>query len=369
MKSPVFYTPARGNSRRNKFTRLGELVERVGLAGRFDPGDLIAVKVHWGEPGNADFLSPVFTRQLVGVLTGAGTRPFVTDSNTLYRGGRHRAPENLEAAAANGFTQQTLGCPVIVADGLRGFDYREVPVAGRHVQSARVASAIAEADGLVVVSHVKGHMVFGFGGALKNLGMGCSAAAAKQFLHADVRPRVKSEDCVGCGHCAAHCAFDAIGLVPGSRGKGRVARVDPDRCAGCGECLVVCPEEAIPIDWGDDYDGCQEKSAEYARAAVAGKESRTVYFNFVVSVTPDCDCCSWSDAPLVPDIGYLASHDPVAIDLASVELVNGFTGFPDRYPVPSGDHFREVHGVDWMVSLRHAAALGLGNLEYDLVEV
>lgn len=359
MKSTVHFAPARASSRRNAYARLAQLVAATEPAGRFSAGDLVAVKVHWGEPGNTAFVPSFFVREVVTGLKELGVRPFVTDSNTLYRGRRHDALANLEAARDNGFTAETLGCPVVVADGLRGTDYREVGVAGRHLSSARIAAAIVEADGMVVISHVKGHMVFGFGGAVKNLGMGCAAAPAKQLLHADVRPTVAEELCTGCGQCQAHCRFGALALVDGGDGK-LVAHIDQGSCSGCGECLVVCPREAIPINWEGDPATTQEKTAEYALAAVAGKEGRCLYLNFLTAITPDCDCCDWSDAPLVPDIGYLAATDPVAIDLASLDLINQGQG---------RDLFRSRRDIDYRPLLDHAAALGLGSLDYRLVRM
>ena len=369
MGSKVYFAAARGTSSKNKFDRVQELLEKVEGDRAFSQGELVALKVHWGELGNADFLPSFFIRKVVEVLGASGAKPFVTDSNTLYRGSRHNAVDNLATAAANGFTAATLGCPVLVADGLRGTDYTEVAVAGKYMTTAKVAGAIASADGLAVVSHVKGHMIFGFGGALKNLGMGCAAAPAKQFLHAEVRPKVKGNKCTACGTCVAQCKFGAISLVSRQDGSRSVAHIDHSACAGCGECIIICPEAAIPIDWDGDALATQEKTAEYAAAAVAGKK-RCIYLNFLVSITPDCDCCHWSDAPIVPDIGYLASTDPVAIDMASVDLVNSFTGFPDLFQVPlAGDRFRAIHDVDYMPTLRHAAHLGMGSIEYDLVEL
>lgn len=368
MASPVYFTQARGTPRLNMFGRLEKLVRRAGLEDAIAQNALTAVKVHWGEKGNAAFVPSFFVRHLVSLVRSAGGLPFVTDTNTLYRGSRHNAVDNLETARDNGFCEATLGAPVVIADGLTGMDYREVGVAGEHLQTARIASAIADADAMVVVSHVKGHMVFGFGGALKNLGMGCSAAAAKQSLHADVRPVVDASRCNGCGQCQEHCAFGAI-TMERSDTAGPNAAINLEECAGCGECLVVCPAAAIPIDWGGDdgstFASTQEKTSEYARAAIDGKEKTTLYVSFLTNITPDCDCCSWSDAPIVPDIGFLASRDPVAIDMASVDLVNAAGDSPSA----GADRLRAVHDIDYMPTLTHAARMGLGSLEYTLVEI
>ncbi len=357
MASTVWLSPARGTPEKNRLQRIDELLMRVRLADRFGEGDLVAIKTHWGEAGATAFVPSFFLRRVVRGVKGTGARPFVTDTNTLYRTRRHDAVDNLRTAAANGFTAETLGCPLVIADGLIGTDGRDVKVPGAvHAATARIATAIVESHGMVVVSHVKGHMVFGFGGALKNLGMGCSAGPAKQLLHADVRPVVDEEICSGCAACLAHCRFDGIGMV--GTGDGPRARIDHDACSGCGECVVVCPVEAIPIRWDGDPGRTQEKTAEVARAAVLGKEARTVYLNFITEVTPDCDCCSWSDAPLIPDVGVLASTDPVAVDMASLDLVREAAG--------GRDVFREHRDIDPMPLLRHAERLGLGSIEYRL---
>ncbi len=357
MAPVVWLSEARGTPEKNRLQRIDDLLVRLGLGARFEAGDLVAVKTHWGEAGNTAFVPSFFVRRIVRGITQTGARPFVTDTNTLYRTRRHDAVDNLRTAAANGFTAETLGCPLVVADGLVGLDGQDVTVPGAvHRPVARIASAVLESQGMVVVSHVKGHMVFGFGGALKNLGMGCSTGPAKQYLHADVRPAVVESECVACGACLHHCRFDALAMVPTP--DGTRARIDHDKCSGCGECVVVCPVEAIPVRWDGDPARTQEKTAEVARAAVLGKEERTVYLSFITAVTPDCDCCSWSDAPLIPDVGVLASADPVAIDMASLDLVREAAG--------GRDVFREHRDIDPMPLLRHAARLGLGSLEYRL---
>jgi len=357
MASTVWLSAARGSPDKNRLQRIDDLLARLDLAARFGEGDLVAIKTHWGEAGNTAFIPSFFLRRVVSGITRTGARPFVTDTNTLYRNRRHDAVDNLRTAAANGFTAETLGCPLIIADGLVGIDGKDVTVPGAvHRASARIASAIIESQGMVVVSHVKGHMVFGFGGALKNLGMGCSTGPAKQYLHADVKPAVTEDLCVGCATCLAHCRFDALGMANSPAGP--KARIDPASCVGCGECVVVCPVEAIPVRWDGDPARTQEKTAEVARAAVMGKEDRTVYLSFITEVTPDCDCCGWSDAALIPDVGVLASTDPVAVDMASLDLVREAAG--------GRDVFREHRDIDPMPLLRHAERMGLGSLEYRL---
>jgi len=362
----VFFVSAKGAPRRNVFDKLTGLLEATDLSACASAGDLVAVKVHWGERGNAGFLPSFWTRHVVSLIKAQGANPFVTDTNTLYRGSRHNAVDNLKTAAANGFTSETVGAPVVVADGLKGMDYEEVPIQGSHMKSARIATAIVQADAMVVLSHVKGHMIFGMGGAIKNLGMGCAASAAKQYLHAEVTPRVNADRCTACGACVHHCAFEAISMVSPPESPSRAA-IDLDKCSGCGECLVVCPVEAIPINWGKDFATTQEKTAEYAAASVKGLEKPVLYVNFLLSITPDCDCCHWSDVPFVPDIGIAASTDPVALDAASADLINRYDQkTDDQHGSGERNRLKENHDIDYLRAFGHAAKMGLGSLNYRL---
>ncbi len=367
MPSPVYVADLRTTVRRNLLDKVEELLVRAGVEGRVRKGDLVAVKLHFGERGNTSFIRPVFVRRVVEVLRNLGAKPFLTDANTLYVGARSDAVGHLETAVQNGFAYAVVGAPVLIADGLRGNSGMEIPVPGRHFQTVSVAAAVAQADALVALTHFKGHELSGFGGALKNLGMGCATREGKLAQHSNVAPKVKKKRCVACGECVRWCAQAAISVD-------RVAHIDPDRCVGCGECILTCPQEAIQIQWTEGPKILQEKMAEYACGALQGKADRSIFLNFVTQVSPACDCYGHNDAPIVGDVGLAASPDPVALDQACADLVNAQPGNPASVLKgglePGADKFRGVYpDIDWSVQLDHAERLGIGTRRYERIDI
>ncbi|PKQ37721.1 MAG: 4Fe-4S ferredoxin [Actinobacteria bacterium HGW-Actinobacteria-1] len=357
----------RSKMKASMITRAGALLERAGLKNAIAEGDLVAVKLHFGEQGNTGFVNPVFVREVVRRVKGMGGRPFLTDANTLYRGQRANAVDHLECALHNGFSYATIEAPLVIADGLDGRDAVDVPVSGRHFESVRIGSAAVYADAMIAVTHVKGHEATGFGGAIKNVGMGLGCRSAKQRMHADFKPEVTAEKCTACARCVKWCPVGAITIGPD-----RVARVDYEVCYGCGECVAACPFAAIATQWKTDANMLQEKIVEHVAGAVTGKEGKTLYLSFVTAVSPDCDCWNFSDAPIVPDIGVLASEDIVAIDQAAYDLVTAAVGVPGSRGegMDSGDDkFTAITGVDGTRAMAYAEELGLGSREYELITV
>jgi len=342
------------------------LFRAAGLHKCVSRNDLVAIKLHWGEVGNLAYLAPPLVRAVVDQVKDCGGKPFLTDANTLYRGGRRNAVDNILTAVQNGFALETVGAPVIVSDGLKGMDYAEVKGPGPHFETLKISSAVYHADAMIVLTHFKGHLLMGFGGAVKNLGMGCASPAGKQAMHSDLRPTVKRSLCTGCGTCLRYCPASAIRMTPEKK-----AAIRKNRCIGCGECTAVCPEGAIPIRWKSDQTTVQEKTAEYALAALHGKEGKCGFINFLNNLSPDCDCFSWNDTPIAPDVGILAALDPVAIDQASVELVNRAPGLPGSQldDVKSKDKIRRVTGVDWQATLSHGEKIGLGSRKWKKVVI
>ncbi|MBI5561450.1 MAG: DUF362 domain-containing protein [Deltaproteobacteria bacterium] len=366
-KAKVYFAGLRADSRRNLFDKLDGLLEAVSLADRFKKGHLVAVKLHFGETGNAAFIPPVFVRRVVERIKAAGANPFLTDTNTLYVGTRGNSVSHLKTAIENGFAYAVAGAPVIIADGLRGEGVTRVKINGRHFKEASIASEIANADGLVVLTHFKCHEMSGFGGALKNVGMGCAARAGKLAQHSNCAPVVDPAGCTACGECSLHCPADAIDV-------GAAAVINANLCIGCGHCIAACPESTIDVRWDETAGRLQEKMVDYACAALKGKEGRAVYVSFVRDVSPACDCYGHNDAPIVPDAGILASTDPVAIDQACADIVNAETGFKNTALAsghePGGDKFRGVHpAVDWGVQLDAAEAAGIGVRRYALEKI
>jgi len=366
--SKVYFAGLRARGpKENKLSRLGKLFETAGFKRLAGEGLLAAVKLHFGELGNDTFISPVLVRAIVDKLKKYGAKPFLTDTGTLYSGSRHNAVDHLGTASLHGFTPETAGAPVLIADGLRGNAWREIKVGLKHFKTVKIASAVLDADSLLVVSHFKGHEMAGFGGAIKNLAMGCAPAAGKRDQHSP-RFKVGQGKCVGCAECLKVCPQKAISLAE------KKAQVDPKLCIGCGECLTVCKTKALYMDWETEIGPFTEKMVEYAYGAVKGRRAKTGYFNFLVNITPDCDCVSWSDAPIVPDIGILASSDPVAIDKACLDLVNrqaGLAGTLLAENLAPGEH--KFQGL-WKhtqsaLQLSYAEEIGLGQQDYELLEI
>jgi hypothetical protein len=363
----VYFAPMRSAMKRSMVTRVGKLLARAGLAEAVAEGDLVAVKMHFGEQGNTGFVQPIYIREVVRRIREAGGKPFLTDANTLYRGERANAVDHLACAVHNGFSFATVDAPIVIADGLDGREAVEVPVAGRHFQSVRLGSAAVLADAMVVVTHVKGHEATGFGGALKNVGMGLGCRSAKQRMHADFRPEVTAETCTACARCVKWCPVHAIEIGPE-----HYAVIDYELCYGCGECVAACPYGAIATQWKTDATMIQEKIVEHVAGALADKDGKVVYLSFVVAVSPDCDCWSFSDAPIVPDIGVLASTDIVAIEQAAYDLVTqatGLAGSRGEGMAAGSDKFATVTGVDGTHAIAYAEEMGLGTRVYELVTV
>lgn len=338
------------------------LFNAAGLASCIGEGDLVAVKLHFGERGNTAFVPPIFVRRVVDRIKACGGRPFLTDSNTLYRGSRANAVDHTVTAIENGFGYATVGAPIVIADGMTGKEYVEVRIDGKHFETVKIGAAVVHADAIIAVTHFKGHEATGFGGVMKNLGMGLGARSGKQQMHADFVPAVDPAKCTACGECAEWCPVDAITV-------GDVAVTDHGICIGCGECVVTCPYSAIAVDWSTDATKMQEKIAEYVKGALAGKEGKAGHISFLLNVTPDCDCWNFSGAPIVPDIGIAASTDPVAIDRASLDLVNEAPALLESLADVSGDKFEALTGVDGAPILDYASRIGLGSTEYELRDI
>ncbi|MEW5722007.1 MAG: DUF362 domain-containing protein [Thermodesulfobacteriota bacterium] len=369
MKSKVFGVSMRASFKENMLQKVDRILAALEISKGIAARDLVAIKLHFGEKGNTSFVRPLYVRRVVDAVAALGAQPFLTDANTLYVGSRTDAARHQRTAIENGFAFSVVGAPLVIADGLKGRDQVEVPLAGKHFQTAYIAAGLAEADALISVAHFKLHELSGFGGAMKNVGMGGASRRGKMAQHSDLCPKVSAKKCLGCGDCAAHCAQSAISLVE-KDGRTR-AVIDQVKCVGCAECIYVCPQKAMQIQFDQDVVKFQEKMVEYTLAALAGKEGKAYFVNFLTQITPVCDCAPFTDAAIVRDVGILASTDPVALDQASADLVNQQSGLDGSRLTtgfePGQDKARAVYpNIDWSVQFAYAQELGLGVRDYEL---
>jgi uncharacterized Fe-S center protein len=365
-KSKVYFTDMRCNLGTSLLDKMSKLMDMAGINQIDFDGKYVAIKIHFGEPGNLSFLRPNFAKTMADKIKSLGGKPFLTDCNTLYVGRRNNALVHLDAAMENGFSPLSTGCQNIIADGIKGQDDIEVPVKnGVYCKTAKIGRAIMDADIVISLTHFKGHEMTGFGGVIKNLGMGCGSRAGKMIMHNDGKPEVDPSLCVGCKNCAKYCAQDAF-----SFNENKKAKIDHDKCVGCGRCIASCNFHAIENNSGTSVDLVNCKMAEYTKAVVDGRPH--FHFSVVNQVSPYCDCHNENDAAVVPDIGMFASFDPVALDKACIDAVNAAPAIQtsilaDREQ-KTHEHFKNIHPTsDWREQINHAEKIGLGSGEYELV--
>ena len=365
--SVVYYSDLRAKVGTSLPQKLARLMKAAGFENIDFDGKFTAIKIHFGEPGNLAFLRPNWAKVVCDYVKELGGKPFLTDCNTLYVGGRKNALDHLDSAYENGFNPFCTGAHTIIADGLKGTEETLVPVkGGKYVKEAKIGSAIMSADVIISLNHFKGHECTGFGGALKNLGMGCGSRAGKMEMHSAGKPIVNKRDCIGCGMCAKICAHNAPII------KNKKATIDHNKCVGCGRCIGVCPKDAVcaPFDEANDVLNC--KIAEYTKAVIDSRPH--FHISLVIDVSPYCDCHAENDLPIVPDVGMFASFDPVALDQACADAVNASPiiegSMLDECEHCHGDHFCDVSPqTNWKSCLEHAEKLGLGTTLYTLKKV
>lgn len=371
-RARVYFTDFRTRIGVSLPEKLQKLVRRAGIGEIDMDGKFVAIKLHFGELGNISYLRPNYVRALAEVVKELGGKPFLTDCNTLYPGSRKNALEHLYCAEVNGFNPMTTGCQTIIGDGLRGTDDIAVPVRnGEYFQEAYIGRAVMDADVFISLTHFKGHEETGFGGALKNIGMGCGSRAGKMQQHNDGKPHVVTELCRDCKRCAKECGSDAISYESGK------AVIDQEICKGCGRCIGACAFDAIVNNTEGAFAILGRKIAEYSQAVCDGRPC--FHVSLITDVSPNCDCHGENDAPILPDIGMLASFDPVALDQACVDLClkaepvrNSQLG--DNLAKPDWrhhhDHFLDSNpNVHYRETLEHGEKLGLGTREYELLVI
>ena len=354
MKEKVYFIPVADNEPDGEIcVKLERFLAAEDFFSFMRPRDMVAFKTHFGEEGSQGFVRPLHFKMMGALAKKRGALPFLTDTATLYTGMRNQAVSHIELAQRHGFGFENTGLPLIMADGLTGDEELAVPIPGRIYQSVKLASMIVKAQALVVISHFTGHVASGFGAALKNMGMGCASRRGKMEQHSTAKPAVKKKKCTACGSCLKWCPAGAIAMVEGT------ARIDKTACIGCGECLTVCRFDAISYNWSATYEQLQRKIVEHAWGVAACKGDKAVYINFLTRVSKDCDCMGGYNK-IVPDIGVLIARDPVALDAASLDLVEQRAGRPLTalsYDIPH------------RVQIEYAREIGFGNPDYLLAPV
>ena len=368
-KARVYYTDFRAKLGEGLPTKLKRLMKKAGISEIDMENKFVAIKMHFGEMGNISYLRPNYAKAVVDVVKELGGKPFLTDCNTLYPGSRKNALEHLYCAWENGFTPLSVGCPVIIGDGLKGTDDIEVPVqGGEYIEKAKIGRAVMDADVFISLTHFKGHETTGFGGTIKNIGMGCGSRAGKMQQHASGKPAINEEVCRGCRRCAKECGSDAITYV------NKKAVIDYDKCKGCGRCIGACSYDAVYNPNSSANELLDRKMAEYAQAVCHGRPH--FHIALVQDISPNCDCHGENDAPILPDIGMFASFDPVALDQACADaclkatpIANSQLG--EHLAEPGWhchhDHFKDSNpNIEWKATLDQAEKIGLGTREYEL---
>jgi hypothetical protein len=369
--SKVYFTNLRVKPSQNLLKKLDNIVIIAGIDKIDFKRKLVAVKIHFGEPGNLAYLRPNYAARIIKMLKAKEAIPFLTDCNTLYSGRRSNAPEHIDSAFENGYNPLATDCPVIIGDGIKGTEYREIELNLEYCKSAKIGSAIADSDVIVSMNHFKGHEMTGFGGALKNLGMGCASVGGKLFLHSGASPEINEENCTGCKICEKFCAYDAIEV-----GKDKIAHIDYDNCVGCGQCVAVCQFDSAQVVWQGSSETVCKRVSEYSLAVLKDKPS--FHINFIMNVSPNCDCWGFNDYPLVPDLGIAASFDPVALDQACADLVKAAPALPGSQirndhtnrNLAGEDKFNIAHpDTSWQSGIDHGVKIGLGKKDYELINI
>lgn len=388
MASKVYFTNMRASQTGNLLQKLERMVKRAGMDKMDLKDKFVAVKIHFGEMGNVAYIRPNYAAVIVRMLKEMGGKVFLTDSNTLYSGSRDNAVDHIHTAMVNGFNPISVGCDVIIADGLRGKDERIVDIGGKYCPEPKIGAAIAEADVVISLSHFKGHEMAGFGGAIKNLGMGAGSVAGKLDMHSTAQPKIDVEKCIGCKICEKGCNHDAVHVID------KKAVIDYDKCVGCGQCVAICKSEAAVVGSTESGVVLNCKIAEYTKAVL--KDKQHFHVAFIMNVSPECDCWGHNDAAIVPDLGMACSFDPVALDQACADLVNAAPVLrtenmltekeqqaheagechchchhdEEAHDKENGDKFHLLHpNTDWESGLRYSEEIGIGTREYELIRL
>ena len=378
MPSKVYFTNLRASQTGNLLQKLERMVRSAGIETIDFKDKFVALKIHFGELGNLAYIRPNYAAVIVRMVRQLGGKPFLTDANTLYKGSRDNAVDHLHTAMVNGFNRIATDCDIIIADGLRGTDERIIDIQGTYCPQPRIGSAIADADIVISLTHFKGHEQAGFGGAIKNLGMGSGSVAGKKDMHSTAQPRIDTDRCIGCKICQNNCNHDAIHVVD------HKAVITYPKCVGCGQCVALCKSEAALMGSTESGEILNYKIAEYTKAVLLNKPH--FHISFIMNVSPECDCWGHNDAAIVPDLGIACSFDPVALDQACADIVNAAPTLPTDNMLTHkqchdaghdcchhddhGDKFHVLHpDTNWQAGLRYSEEIGIGTRSHELIKM
>ncbi|MHC4661857.1 MAG: DUF362 domain-containing protein [Planctomycetota bacterium] len=358
MPENVYFAPLEGSASAAQYKdKIQKIFLKAGFNKLFSSGAIVAVKIHFGEEGNTGHIAPKHAATVIDEIKRRRGKPFLSDTTTLYRGNRTNAVDHIALAEAHGFTLKACGAPVIIADGLRGQSSVAIKIKGKHFKQAHIGTEFAHADAMIALNHATGHIGTGFACAIKNLGMGCSSRGGKRAQHSHMKPSVKKSNCTACGECIKWCPEEAISLAKASK---KFAKIIEKNCIGCGQCFTVCRFDSIGFDWGAGGKELMERVAEYALAAMTVLDRKAGFINFLTHVKENCDCMGRDEPKLLPDIGLVAGSDPVAVDTASLDLIE------ER----GGEIFKKIYpDFDPRDQFRHSEKIGLGTSKYKLVKV
>lgn len=354
MKSKVYFIKVSQNdSVKDISIKLKSLLGLSKALSLFKSGDNLAIKLHFGEEGNTGYVKPEYAAVIVDCLKDIGAKSFLSDTNTLYQGKRTNSSDHLKLAYEHGFIEEVVKAPVIIPDDNEKSNIKEISLNEKFIKIANIAKVFYDADGIISLAHFKGHIITGFGGALKNLGMGCAMRQGKLAQHSDFSPFVIKKKCIGCKACQLVCPVAAINI------QDNKAMIDNTKCIGCASCIAACKSFAIEVNWEAGAKNIQEKMIEYTKAVLSNKKDKALFLNFCIKITKECDCMAKDDPRIAPDLGILLSTDPVSVDKASFDLI---------IKASKKDVFKEAHSKrNGAIQLDYASKLGLGSLEYELI--
>jgi len=312
-------------------------------------GKNVAIKVHFGEMGCVTYISPKLVKKVYDNIISLGKKATLVECNVLYRGSRTNRTDHIKTAISHGFDF----APIDILDGENGEDEIELAIDNGTVKKVKLGAGLKKYDSMVVLTHFKGHIDAGYGGAFKNIGMGLASRSGKLKIHANTHPTINSAKCISCGKCIDNCNYNAISLVDGK------AKINPKICIGCAMCIAVCPSGAAGVPWGSSsHSEVCKKIVDYTKG-VMKLIPNMVFINFLQNITKDCDCFGIVQTPIIPDIGVLYSEDIVAVDKASLDLVNS----------KSNGKFDKINNIDKNLQIDYGYLKKMGDLNYELIKL